>query len=388
MKKPIVYTCLFLLAACGEPTRQIDKTDLQQPVPTPRAMAKASIPKALLPAVQTFAVDPKRTSTIKIGNKGTQLHIPKNAFVDASGKTITAEVKIKYQEFQNSAEMAFSEIPMDLRLNGKDYNFNSSGMFSIQGESEGKSIRIADGKALKIDYELARKNPDTDFYRLKADSSNWELVQEIPEIAKPVAADSTASANPVMLEVNGVAAKEGVKSLPVFNKKEMQAWGDKTFAVKGSAVPAVFPDKNDRTSATLLGDGFLKDAGHTYPDVVKGLNISTFGVYNCDQIYRVGNLTQIRASYTDEKGNKITDGQILSLIDLNYNGAFSFSPASFFCNAKANNVLLLFTRSKKMYMLEKGLFAKANIANGMCTFKMTDVTARFQTSKQLWNYLK
>lgn len=270
MKKPIIYACLFLLAACDQPTRQIAKTDQQQPVLTPKAMVKASIPKALLPAVQTFKVDPQRTSAIRIGSKGTKLHIPKNAFVDENGKTVTAEVKIKYQEFQNSAEMAFSEIPMDLKLDGKHYNFNSSGMFSIQGESEGKPIRIADGKALKIDYALARKNPDTDFYRLKADSSNWELVQEIPEIAKPVEADSTESVTQVMLKVNDVAAREGIQSLPVSTRKEMRAWDDKAFAVKGAAAPAALPDKNDRTSATLLGDGFLRDPGHTYPECCQG----------------------------------------------------------------------------------------------------------------------
>ena len=130
-------------------------------------------------------------------------------------------------------------------------------------------------------------------------------------------------------------------------------------------------------------------AGHRYPNIVKGLKISGFGVYNCDQIYRVSKPASITAKYIDKDGVEINSGILLSMIDLNYNGAFSFHPKRFQCNLEGNNVLLLFTAESQMYLLEKGEFEKMQIkSSGEYTFVLKNVTDLITNSKDLAGYLK
>jgi hypothetical protein len=386
MKKEIVYL-LLALTACSSPAKTDSVKQSPQTTHLQLTSAEVNVSSALLPKEQRFTVHPNTASVVKIGNGGTQLHIPKHAFADASGKTVTEDVTLVYREFKDAADMAFSGIPMDLTLNGRPYCFNSSGMFSLEGECKGQAIEIARGKSLEMDYRLARKNPGTDFYRLKADSSNWELVEEIPGIQVDSASRSAEPAN------NQVIAQPATPQ-PEFHSMDVQpvnvTWGDAAPKRPGRIQPQaeyVLPDTGDRKSSTLLAAG-SGDPGHTYPDIVKGLNIGTFGVYNCDQIYRLKKRVNIRASYTDENGKAITDGHVLSLIDLNYNGAFSFQPAFFTCSATGDNILLLFTRSKKLYLLEKGAFGKAHItADGPHIFRMKDVTEKFRSASDLSAYL-
>ena len=63
-------------------------------------------------------------------------------------------------------------------------------MFDIQGYSDNEQIRVAQNKSLTIDYYLAKQNPDIDFYKMQDSSSNWELVNEILEMPKPIAKDT------------------------------------------------------------------------------------------------------------------------------------------------------------------------------------------------------
>src|ERR1035437_1263446 len=115
----------------------------------------------------------------------------------------------------------------------------------------------------------------------------------------------------------------------------------------------LYINDGDRTSGTLIGDGWsCGNPGHTYPEIVKGLNVGSFGVYNCDQIYRPENKIDIIARYIDTEGKEINLLHVLSLIDLKYNGAFSFDPQSFTCNPKGKNVLALFTKTGDLYLLD------------------------------------
>ena len=79
---------------------------------------------------------------------------------------------------------------------------------------------------------------------------------------------------------------------------------------------------------------------------------------------------------------------MLSLIDLEYNGAFSFSPNRFTCNAKGNNVILLFSTSDKLYLLDKGEFAKMKIEkSGDYTFTVKEVSNTIRNTADLAKHL-
>ena len=362
MKKIISLFVLTLLLSCQNNSGKngLKSADSQKDTLT----QTFTIPKEFLPECLKFDIHPENDTSVQIGNKGTVLHIPRNAFLDKSGNTIAETIVLTFKEYCNSAEMAFSKIPMIYHQNGQPCFFNSSGMFEIEGQLNGEKITIAKGKVLTIDYYLAKKNPEINFYRLKDDSSNWVLISKI----KPLKA--------VKPEIKSEkVAKNTVSEILVTDAKNIVINLNDTLI-------------KDRRIGSLLAAGST-DPGHSYPDIVKGLNIGSFGVYNCDQVYRLQNLITINAKYKDKNGIDIKAPMVLSMIDLKYNGAFSFNPDQFICDAKGKNVLLLFTRSKELYMLGNDEFAKMKITkSGEYTFVLENVTERIRNSKELAAYLK
>lgn len=327
-----------------------------------------SMPQEFKAQAKSFLINPKKDTAIALTSKGTVIHVPKDCFIDMNGEIVKENVNLKFTEFNNSAEMAFSNIPMTYKTNGGEFFFNSSGMFEIKGSVNNNPVQVAKNKSMKIDFALAKQNPDINFFQLKADG-NWKKVQDIATSNEDRVAKDTVVFLPVGdWDVDSVR----FDNMLVFIKNERV----------GDADIAGLYNKNNR----LLGSGM--DVGHTYPDIIRGLNVDSFGVYNCDQIYNIPNLVAVEATYLDGEGNKIKDLQVLSLIDLKYNGAFSFSPINFQCNAKGENVLALFTKDKKLYILSKSEFAKMKIdKSGHYTFTMKDMTETIQSTKDLANYL-
>lgn len=141
-------------------------------------------------------------------------------------------------------------------------------------------------------------------------------------------------------------------------------------------------DDGDRTSGTLLAEGI--NAGHTYPPLVRRLNVSDFGVYNCDQIYRLADLKSVNAIYMDENGDVIRTAHVLSVIDLSYNGAFSFAPNGFQFSASGKTALVLFTRDERVYYLSAEQFSEMGLEGGkQYTLTMQNMTDTFKTAEDL-----
>ena len=375
MKKQLFFACICLGLAAF-PSFNYKPEALVYPIPA-----------AFLPDFSEKTLDPTIETLLPLDNEGTVLHVPEDAFVDIFGNVVEDPVTILYKEYNNSADMAFSKIPMTYQGN----NFNSSGMFEIQGKCKGKPIRVAPGKSLTIDYKIAQKNPGTDFYRLNEGSGQWTLVADIPEMTEKVVAvqDIAINVRGNRAVNNNINVQNNNWNVP---RNQINWDEDQNLNVRrgnrggGINQNKVMEDDGNRTNATLLAEN--ADAGHTYPDIVKGLNVESFGVYNCDQIYRVPNRVDVTASFKDQNGKALNDLHVLSLIDLEYNGAFSFSPNRFTCNAKGNNVILLFSTSDKLYLLDKGEFAKMKIEkSGDYTFTVKEVSNTIRNTADLAKHL-
>jgi hypothetical protein len=353
---------------------------------------------AFMAEVQSFEIDPTIKTSLKIGKEGTVLHIPKSAFVDQEGKAITSTVTITYQEFKNPADMAFSGIPMTYTNRDVEYNFNSSGMFSIKGYSDGEELKVNPAKALSIDYALAKQNVDIDFYRLKDDSTNWEFLEEIDELTA-LEHDFTDSLEG---ENFGITAPTNLSAVAGKTESRIIVSSNDPVNINPAITVTIGPpitekrifqyNKDmgiDSVQAQKNVDKYIEStAGHTYPPIISGLRINSFGVYNCDAIYRLRNRVTVQPTYLDENGNEIKEQKMVSLIDLSVNSAFSFGPRSFTCNRKANNLILLFTNSNELYLLEKGNFGKSPIANnGSSNYQMKNVTETITNSNDLKAYL-
>jgi hypothetical protein len=380
MKKIILFLALTAILACQNNSKKSNESEKGTQNDTLNVSKEFSIPKEFSVEFQNIEVNPNSDTSIKLGNKGTVIHIPKNAFIDKSGKLIKQKFTLKYKDYTNSAEMAFSEIPMIYTKNEEQFFFNSSGMFEIEGQLNGEKIEIIKGKSLTIDYHLAKKNSDINFYKLNADSSNWELISEIkPQIT---------TKNKIKITSNTKNNKSTLNRDTLYIADEA-ILGNDSIRKRNAKIRDTFVMKDDgnRTEGTLLGMGST-DPGHTYPDIIKGLCINSFGVYNCDQICRIPYRIKIKAKFIDKDRIEIKDLKVLSLIDLRYNGAFSFDPTNFVCDSRGKNVLLLFTKSLQLYLFGKGEFEKMKIkVSGDYTFTLENVTSKFKCTKDLAAYL-
>ena len=328
------------------------------------------VPQALLPSPIYKTIDPTKANDVPIGDKGTVLHIPANAFVDAQGNVVKDHVKLAFTEYKNAADMAFSEISMTYQNDGEEMRFNSAGMFSLYGTSNGKDITIRDNTEINVDYALATQQHDIAFYGLQ-NNDTWELVENIAEMNVDTLVFGLQGDSLVLLDSTRKHSDYGFR-LRRFNGEKIEEediilWDPKT------------------SSQMIRG----VDAGHQYPDIVRGLSVGDFGVYNCDQIYRIGKSITINPVFVDEHGQKISDGNILSLIDLNYNGAFSFDPNAYITlDANGRNVLLLFTKSNKLYLISESEMKEQKLNNNVShTFTMKNVTEQLNSTEKLSEYL-
>ncbi len=355
-----------------------------------------SVPEEFTPNFVDYQVDPSIHTQLHIGDKGTVLHIPENAFVDLEGNVVEEPVTIQFKEYTNAAEIAFSQIPMTYKGN----HFNSSGMFEIQGQANGEPIRIATGKSLTIDYRLAKKNPDTDFYRLNERSNQWELVSKIPQMSSALLTNKNIAAEDMnrVPEVIEMPVKEQAIRNPIMNSeyiyndnRNLNQRNLNQINFTRDTVPLTVnkwkglsakKEKNNRVNSNQ------PKGAQVYADIVNDLRIGGFGVYNCDQIYRLSNPVTLTAKYQDEAGNSIADLYTLSLLNLNYNNAFTFRPENFTCDAKGDNVLLLFAQNGDLYLLDKGEFGKMKISgNGEQTFTLKNVSSFIKNTADLAKHL-
>ena len=118
--------------------------------------------------------------------------------------------------------------------------------------------------------------------------------------------------------------------------------------------------------------------------MVRGLNSADFGVYNCDQIYRIGKSINISPIYVNaETGNEILNKHVTCVMDLTYNGSFSFHPNNLTLNADGRNVILLFTAKKEIFMFSEDAFAALPKNDYNPTLNMINITDQVKTSQDL-----
>lgn len=317
------------------------------------------IPEGLQVPFATYTIDPTRDTAVLLDDRGTVLHLKANAVcVKNAGNKVNEPYELSYRNYSNAAEMAFSGLPMTYEHNGTAHRFNSAGMFEIRASLNGETLELC--RPATIDYPIVQQCPGIDFYQLDDSTQAWQLTEEIDELL-------------------------GVEVLEV-REVESLRW----FIKGGGGISVVerfeVIDSGNRENGTLLAEG--ADAGHIYPEVIKGLNTPSFGVYNCDQIYRLNEQVQITAEYIDEEGNPIRNLEVLSLIDLDYNGAFSFDPHQFTCAPGHPNVLALFTKKGELYVLDAAVWQSMNIrSDGRYKLPMKNRTAELSSTEALSAFL-
>ncbi|MFT5512374.1 MAG: hypothetical protein ACI8SE_000772 [Bacteroidia bacterium] len=381
-------------------------------------------------------------------SSGTTVSIPANAVVDMDGLPVKGNYNLEYTEFRDHADIVYSGIPMTYSNAGTEYNFSSVGMYEVRANQNGKELKLA--KPIQIDFNATDIKEDVGFFQMNDETGEWKKLNEVefdleanetinPVIEEDVEFGAVANilvANDALEQAlswtfqhfDGTGhytfsdksfelLKAHIDTLPdwkmrllrlnaedksitiktkdakLFEKLINESYADYWFDFFDPNVGNVKrnfnlnPIPND-TNATLLAEGST-DPGHAYPKLVKGLNSKAFGVYNCDQIYRIGKSKNLSPKYVDAKtGKEIKNKRVTCVMDLTYNGAFSFSPNFITCNLEGENVILLFTTDKKTYLLSAEKFDDVKSTEKNPVFGMTDMTKVLKSSADLKAYLK
>lgn len=122
-----------------------------------------------------FEIDVAAGDTIELA-EGTNIYVPANIFVDASGRPVTGKVQLHYRAFYTAGEIIASGITMLYDTAGEESPFSSAGMFELYGTQNDKAISIAPGKTIEMDFASTRNDADFSFYTLDTTSAQWNFV--------------------------------------------------------------------------------------------------------------------------------------------------------------------------------------------------------------------
>jgi hypothetical protein len=345
---------------------------------------------------------------------GTQIHIPADAVVYEDGNKVIGTYTFSYHEYRNPAEMVFSGIPMTYSDKTGNYQFNSAGMYEIRGTKDGKSLKLQ--KDVAVDFNCTKKEADINFYQMDDKSGEWTVLNKdlfnLGNHANPVE-NGVVNMNRIKRDSNPedetrlswtktkpystITLREDTrKAYRNLIKKEPQKIQESVaqdlsdnfeLKVRPEYVEALvqlildetrdFDNEMENQNNTLIGG---IDKGHQYPNLVRGLNSPEFGVYNCDQIYRVENQIAISPKYLDSSTKKqIKKQDIVCLIDKEINASFSFDPSQITCNSKGKNIFLLFTDSGEIYAFQTPI----DLTKKEPVFQMENITGKIKTSEDL-----
>ena len=115
---------------------------------------------------------------VLIGEEGTELLIPSDAFVHADGTPVTGEVEILLTEVANKQELILSNLPT--QSNGR--MLVSGGVIHIEALAEGKKVKLAPGKSVLVNFP-GGYIPDMQLFKGQYDvagTMNWVPMAEAP----------------------------------------------------------------------------------------------------------------------------------------------------------------------------------------------------------------
>lgn len=144
---------------------------------------------------ENFEVDAEKGKKITL-NTGSILDIPADAFVDKNGKTIKGKVDISFREFHTLDEILASGINMRYDSAGVKYDFESAGMFQINGTQNKEAVLINKEKGIKVDL-VSHKKGNFNFYQLNQNKAISKTVSiTSPFISKLQAQDNKETTAP------------------------------------------------------------------------------------------------------------------------------------------------------------------------------------------------
>jgi hypothetical protein len=382
----------------------------------------------------SYEIDNTQKQEVKYSS-GTVIHIEPNSVTYADGKPVTGNYNLEYREFRNPAEIALSGIPMTINEHGEMMHFSSVGMYEIKAFQNGEELKLK--KPIEVDFNCTDVKQDVSFYQMNKEGE-WKTVKPI-DFGNQNSNASTTTSNIEEVQLRGEQIQNTNttdETILIPNTKFITNWQSGSTSIGNIQIVTTY--NKDRTFSVLNDDAWklyiskkkdypklfkeivlgespaeqklrIVDDGHTnliialigidfgiranpvqfvpndkYNTVVQGLSSSGFGVYNCDQTYRIQNQVALAPTYINEAdSSEISNKYTACLIDLNYNGSFTYHPNNIVCNSRGRNVLLLFTTDKRIFMLPENDFANLDKSNAGVTMRMQEVTEQIKSPNDL-----
>lgn len=130
-----------------------------------------------LPPFETEVFDIGTDYTFQMVDSKSFVHVPAFSMEYKSGQPVKGKVEIRYREYRDAAQMAFSRIPMKYSEAGEEFNFNSAGMFEIYAFQDGKELKIKNGKEISVAYNVTAQLDDCYFFQLV--DNKWKKLSKI-----------------------------------------------------------------------------------------------------------------------------------------------------------------------------------------------------------------
>jgi hypothetical protein len=336
--------------------------------------------------------------------------------VDANGHPINGMVQLSWTEWTNNAQIALANIGMFHDHNDERYSFNSSGMFSIAGSQNGAEVFVAKGKAMRLNYAMTQSVDSTNFYLYNQANGNWQQqsalqnrqqrntwqlsnsdeggMRAVKDTVLVLYKSQTASAQKLeerqvyflnddelkkkysdaeIWSINGIGHEDAAQySSP-------EAYSNTLNLSDYLAGERASVDERDMMAAYYIVDAqafgeYSKEYKMAVDDVAQTLDLAQFGLYNCDQMYRMREPMYVDAQYIDEKGEKIPGAVFFKVMDLDKIGAFTFSAQHFAFDAAARTALLMISDAGDIYICNSKKFAqRKRLANGSFCFELSRV---------------
>ncbi len=138
-------------------------------------------------------------------NSGSRIIIQKETFTDEKGQVISGNVNLHYREFNNIAETLLGNIPMDYDSAGRQYHFESAGMFEINADANGQIVKIQPSKQIQVQLaSLDRRVDKFNQYYLENRDGNWKYlgkdtpftVEKMKPLREPLQVNTYTNQNP------------------------------------------------------------------------------------------------------------------------------------------------------------------------------------------------
>ncbi len=359
---------------------------------------------------QDFDIDVSANDTILLP-EGTNIYIPKEAFVDGNGDEVRGKVQLHYRAFYTPGEIIASGITMQYDSAGQSHIFTSAGMFEMTGTQNGKPISIAPKKSITMDFASTRNDMDYSFYKLDTATANWNflsttkvesnklrenILNEIaalitPKPMEPKALDGTKPVididvdidnHPELAGYNGIVWQfGGTGNDPEQNKWIYNTnWNSAKLVMNDSANCSYIlnlsnKEKNFSTSVNprFKGSDYTRALANfktrmgsfeaeqkirelkeeqvkQIPQFNRTITMTGFGIHNCDMIYRYGRPAYVNAEFhfEDPQFEKQRENVTVYIISANGNLSMAYNALN------QHNIFYLVDNSNCLIAVLKG----------------------------------